>query len=166
MPDIHRLRKAIDILKKVAEENRQFDLNSWLTHERQEEAKDEWCGTTACACGYFALDKEFSDLGFKVGAAVLTGENLQKISDTCFGSIEELNEVVHNDGITLGASYIIYNNHLGFSAAAAFFDISYTTARMFFSPSTYLSREMSDPQAVIDRMETYILRAQRDENVS
>jgi hypothetical protein len=160
-PNIPRLRKAVDILKKVAEEKRQFNLRSWLSHTREDQPTDEWCGTTACACGYFALNKEFSDLGFKLSVSVRPStDDDSDHSDydhmIQIGSIEELNVHAHNTSVSIGSNYIIYDGASGFNAAAKFFNITRLTAEHFFWQDRYSDRDITNPQAVIDRMETYI----------
>jgi hypothetical protein len=162
-PNIPRLKHGIEILKDVIAKQRPFNLDYWFNHKRQEEPKDEWCGTTACACGYFALDKEFSDQGFQLKIEAYDSTTDEDIHKTV-GSIDEFNTIAHN------TSYSIYDisicvgsawdsngcpEYSGMAAAAEFFGIMYSEAMWFFDPGSY-GLNAASPQDVIARIEKFI----------
>jgi hypothetical protein len=154
-PNIPRLKRAVEVLKNVAERNRPFDLGSWATHKTQKEPKDEWCGTTACACGYFAMDEELSSQGLKLKLLVLKKTNIVS-AYPIVGSIQELNTFVHDDSLVVRDTTLVYGDFSNFSAAAKFFGIHRSTADYFFCKKSYSFDEPPTVESVIKRMETYI----------
>jgi hypothetical protein len=163
-PNIPRLKHAIEVLERVITDNRSFNLAHWLLHDRQAEPKDEWCGTTACAMGYFALDKEFSDQGLKICA--MFGDCDDNRVTKHSGNIAELNEFWHDPRYDFVAAGIVFKQegdgdeyeYIGYIAATHFFGLDYLTAETLFSPDHYPISERSNPQAVIDRIQKIISR--------
>ena len=159
-PNIPRLKHAIEVLEGVVAAKLAFDLADWFTHERQEKPKDEWCGTTACAMGYCALDKEFTDQGLRLEARFETpnGSFECKIVTT----IQEFNEIGHCKGYELYSASIEYVSPDGvtyrndWQPVTKFFSISADKAADLFHAISYPVEDRGNPKAVIAKIKHLI----------
>jgi hypothetical protein len=159
-PNIPRLKHAIEVLEGVVAAKRAFDLEHWFTHKREDESKDEWCGTTACAMGYCALDKEFTDQGLRlvVDFCVQDGTMLRKTITT----IKQFNETGHSDGYTLSHCFVEYETpegvvyNIGWKSVAKFFSIDEGTAQDLFHVFSYPDEDRNNPRAVIAKIKHFI----------
>ena len=148
----------IAVLEEVHAAQSPFNLTTWGGHLPVEGAwlpfgstvgPDETvgnpeltCGTTACACGYAALDPRFQVRGFRLVLSVLSvtgGKNQHEV-----GSIRELNEAFHHWGRTIRELTVHYDRdgadpqHFeAFEAAAALLDIPMGVSYRLFHSEHY-----------------------------
>ena len=89
------------------------------------------CGTSACAIGYAAIDPYFRGIGL----------HLELEPDKQW-------------------LVPVYNEKSLFAAAAELFGINIHDANLLFSPDHYMPSNSQNPRAVLERVETYVLRSQ------
>jgi hypothetical protein len=132
---LERLAKELRNFARRKKTNLKFDLGSWVDttddyrHEdptvvaRGALNADNYCGTTACACGLAALIPEFNKKGFKLQL------------DT-WGDL----------------ATITYKDWEGFAAAEEFFGLTDREAAFVFHPSYYDDLDPNDPKVVANRI--------------
>lgn len=157
--NIEALQQMIRVLEQVENDPvlvRSFDLGTWTrlpsdtdwTTSLAKLAEGEpsklsivsECGTTACACGFAAIDPWFRNQGFRF--------------ERSGGYMSEIRLYEHPDD-----EYW----HSDWDAVTQFFGLSYTTAQKLFSSSTYMDKDgapMLDdeiqPSDVIARIRTLL----------
>lgn len=88
------------------------------------------CKTVSCACGWAASDEKFMKEGLYL---------YKEDPDDLDESVE-----------------IAYKDHIGFYAAAAFFDISYTDAELLFSPHKYSQKDVLKTDEILKRIDSLL----------
>jgi hypothetical protein len=157
--NVERLTHLLEIMEGVRDRQLSFNIGAWLTHppasQSPKEPKDQWCGTTACALGYAALDPIFSEAGLKI-----------KFDGRIIDTLEEFNTIVHDGtknrrGIGVWDVSISYNGEIAYEAGAAFFGISDQASEWLFDNMNYDRSEYNNPSAVIARIKKVIERGNK-----
>lgn len=85
------IRLGIRYLRHIHKKQLAFNLNSWGSKQSHCVYDEEYCGTTACAMGHFALLPEFQALGLHMrtattgrGTIIPTFEAMQKSRNGSF----------------------------------------------------------------------------------
>lgn len=135
----NRLDIQIDVLRKIIEENRPFNMNvPWVKSSR------EPCGTVCCALGAAALDPRLQAKGLHL--------RLHHSFDK-HRVVKTVEEFVKRPKWQQ-AVYVNYKSYTNFEAGAKFYGISYVASQMLFDPNTYSFT--ATPSDVIARiMELY-----------
>lgn len=124
-----RLLRLADILTKVPKDK--FDMETWGIHKGKHKPQEHnYCGTSACALGWAAMDKKFQADGLKMRWSIID------LSD-------EFNDREH------WRAEVTYRRCDGDLAGAKFFGLSYTEAATLF-----LDTEQTRAQ-VITRLRKY-----------
>lgn len=141
-----------------------FDLQTWSNIRMNKSGKDDYgntlfnpkdvCGTTACACGLYAITYPEDGLELTINDASLSSHKFEDLVDITQYQSERATGLRYKDEKT--------GLHLNDYAAESFFGlqnitINYKPARdYFFFPHYYLQSQLNDPLAVAKRIDLFL----------
>jgi len=152
---VQRLERLITVIKGVERAKLAFDLGHWAVMGPLCPTNEAPCGTSACACGYGALD------------AVLQAEGLHmKVWDNdetrvVVSGIDHFNQIIKQAVDDVRHIYtsdfgICYGDEEGWRAIEAFFELSVQEAQHLFADHAYPLDDRQSPRAVIERIEAML----------